>query len=78
MQQIKLFKGIESEIDVLERDINRWLSESGAKVINVFGNIAPQTLRPGNGGAGGSLGGPQGGRAFGASDIFLAVVYETA
>lgn len=68
MHQIKLFKSIESEISDLEREINAWLAESGATVINVFGNIAPQTIVQSSGGAGG--------RTFAASDLFLAVVYE--
>ena len=41
MQQIRIFKSIESEVGEMEREINGWLQESGVKVVNVFGNIAP-------------------------------------
>ena len=40
MQQVKIFKSIESELVALEEEINEWLSTSGAKVINITGNIA--------------------------------------
>ena len=66
MQQIKLFKSVETELAALETDVNAWLKTSGGKVINIFGNIAPQT----RGEAGG------GDRRFSPSDIFLAIVYE--
>lgn len=69
MHQIKLFKGVESEVSTLESDVNAWLTESGAKVVNIFGNIAPQTLKA-EAGTGG------GGRAFAPSDLFIAVLYE--
>ncbi len=68
MHQIKLFKGVETEITSLEAEVNAWLAESGAKVVNVFGNIAPQTTK--------SETGPGGVRAFAGSDLFLAVLYE--
>ena len=68
MQQIRIFKSIESEVGELEREVNGWLQESGVKVINVFGNIAPQTVN--NEGAGST------GRAFSPSDLLLVVVYE--
>ncbi len=69
MQQIRIFKTIESEVGELEREVNGWLQESKVKVINVFGNIAPQTI---NSEALGATG-----RAFSPSDIFLVVVYES-
>ncbi len=43
MQQIKIFKGIENDLSALEADINTWLVESDVEVINIFGNIAPQS-----------------------------------
>ena len=69
MQQIKIFKSIESDVSDLERDINAWLKESGARVVNVFGNIAPQTIAD-----------PEkakGNRAFNPSDILIVLLYET-
>ena len=68
MQQIRIFKSIESDIGELEREINGWLQESGVKVINMFGNIAPQTVNAEGTGATG--------RAFSPSDVFMVVVYE--
>lgn len=44
MHQIKIFKGIESELGQLENDVNAWLAETGCRVVQMFGNLAPQTL----------------------------------
>ncbi len=68
MQQVKIFKSVESEIEVLEEEINSWLAKSGVKLINLIGNIAPQTT------TGASPGG--GLEAFSASDILVIVTYE--
>lgn len=67
MQQVKIFKSIESEIPTLEEEINQWLSESGDKVISITGNIAAQSTN------GGSLGG-----SFSGSDVIIFVLYEKA
>lgn len=70
MQQIKLFKSVETEVVELQRQINDWLNElqqAGGTVIQVTGNIAPQTV---SGGKSTSLGG------FKASDLFVIVLYE--
>jgi hypothetical protein len=66
MQQIKLFKSVETELSGLESDINGWLKSSGGKIVNIFGNIAPQTRGEGGGGD----------RRFTPSDVFVAIVYE--
>ena len=42
MQQIKIFKGLEGEIAALEKQVNTWLAESGARVLQITGNIAAQ------------------------------------
>ncbi len=68
MQQIRIFKSIESDISSLESEINAWLQESGVKVINTFGNIAPQTVN--------SDSSASSSRAFSPSDVFMVVVYE--
>jgi hypothetical protein len=44
-QQVKLFKGIESEVQPLENEINAWIRKSRARVISITGNIAPQSRR---------------------------------
>ena len=69
MQQIKIFKSIESDASCLEREINAWLKESGARVVNVFGNIAPQTI--------GDPEKAKGNRAFSPSDILIVLLYES-
>jgi hypothetical protein len=66
---MKLFKGVETDLTSLETEVNTWLAESGAKVVNVIGNIAPQTTK--------SEDNAGGGRMFPPSDVMLAVLYET-
>lgn len=66
MRLVKMFKSIESEIWTMETEINTWIKESGARIVSVTGNIAPQTEKEG---------GMQG---FSASDVFVIVVYEPA
>jgi hypothetical protein len=69
VRQIKLFKGVERELGDLEKQVNDWLVNNDAKVVNIFGNISPQTMRDQarTGDPGGS---------FAGSDILLVVVYE--
>lgn len=71
MQQIKIFKTVENEIADLEERINAWIRESGARVISIAGNIAPQSegARPGAASLGKS--------PFVASDVIIFVLYET-
>ena len=70
MQQVKLFKGVENEVGSLEKEINDWLSRSGAKVVSLTGNIAPQSVKAdGPGGLGKS--------SFSPSDVLVIVLYET-
>ena len=70
MQQIKIFKALESEITSLEKQVNGWLAESGARVLQITGNIAPQ----------GCSTDPKVGsisaNPFAASDIVVIVLYE--
>ena len=76
MHQIKLFRGLESDLGSTEREINNWLTSSKAKVVHVFGNVAPQTPRV-DGNTSQLLGADRTStRGFVASDIFIAVVYE--
>ena len=71
MQQVKLFKSVEDQVDSLEKEINDWLSRSGAKVISLTGNIAPQSVKP-DGGGGLSK------SSFAPSDVLVVLLYETA
>lgn len=70
MQQIKIFKGIEHELKSLEEEVNAWLVESEVEVLQIVGNIAPQTpsSRPDASGL------TQG--EFPPSDVFLIVLYK--
>ena len=64
MQQIKIFKSIESELGSLEEEINEWISEQSATIVQIFGNIAPQSpSTPGMG-------------SFSSSDVLVVIVYE--
>jgi hypothetical protein len=74
MHQIKLFRGYENDLAAIEKEVNDWLASSKAKVVQMFGNVAPQSAKSD---AGHLMGAERaGGRGFIASDIFLAVVYE--
>jgi hypothetical protein len=65
VQKVKLFKSIESELTNMESEINAWIKSTGARLISVTGNIAPQS------GAGSA---PLG--SFSASDVLIIVMYE--
>ena len=43
MHQVKIFKGIESEVALLEKQVNEWLAREAVRVISINGNIAPQS-----------------------------------
>jgi hypothetical protein len=64
MQQVKIFKSIESELVTIEKEINQWIASSNAKIISITGNIAAQT------GKGSHVG------AFSASDVLVIILYE--
>ena len=65
MQQIKIFKSVDSELAEMEQEINRWLQESGARVLSMTGNIAAQP-----GAAAGTM------NSFAASDVLVILLYE--
>jgi len=71
MHQVKLFKGLESDYERLEREINAWIRETGARIISVTGNIAPQTKQSEN------KTGALGPSIYPPSDLLLIVLYET-
>ena len=62
MKQVKLFKTVENEIWSLEKEINDWIYESGATIVSVTGNIAPQTRGSAD--------------SFSASDVLVVVLFE--
>ena len=65
MRQVKIFKGVETELWNLEEEINKWVQDSGAVIVQVTGNIAAQT----------PSGSAQG---FASSDVLAIVLYETS
>ena len=71
-QQIKIFKGLEGEIGQLEKLVNAWLADSGVRVLQMTGNIAPQS----------SSTDPKAGSISAnphtSSDILLIILYEKA
>jgi hypothetical protein len=69
MQQIKIFKGIESNLTGLEKEVNAWLAETNVRVTHIFGNLAPLS---GERNEGNSLSA----YPYVASDVMLVVLYE--
>ncbi|MGB0766953.1 MAG: hypothetical protein ACPGYV_04520 [Phycisphaeraceae bacterium] len=74
MQQIKLFVGSEDAAGELEAEVNGWIASSGAAVISISANIAPQSTLAGKDAA--AMSTP--GRRFAASDLLVMVTYEKA
>ena len=74
MQQVKIFVGLEGETNALSDEINKWIRESGAKVLQVTGNIAPQSM--GGSGLGGGLPGTSLASGRVPSDVLVIVLYE--
>ena len=64
MQQVKIFKSVDTELGDMESQINSWISESKAKIISVHGNISPQAGKHGIQGS------------FSAADVLVIVLYE--
>lgn len=71
MHRVKFFKGVENDLEALQKEINDWLTNSRAEIVNIFGNIAAQS--PGVPAATG-LSRTQ----FAPSDILIVVVYKMA
>jgi hypothetical protein len=69
MHQVKIFKGLESNLPALEKEVNDWLASSGARIHQILGNLAAQS---GQRTEENSL------KAYPylASDVLIVVVYE--
>ena len=65
MQQVKIFKSVDTELSEMERQINRWMRKSGARVLSITGNLASQPAP-----SAGAM------NSFAASDILVIVFYE--
>jgi hypothetical protein len=69
MHQVKIFKGQESNLPGLEKEVNVWLAETNANVTQIFGNLAPLS---GERNEGNSLAA----YPYVASDVLLVILYE--
>ena len=69
MQQVKIFKGLESNLPGLEKEVNEWLAASNARVLQMFGNLAATS---GERNETNSLSA----YPYVASDVLLVVLYE--
>ncbi len=70
MHQIKIFKGLETDLTGVEQQVNAWLAQNSVKVINIFGNMSPQSCPTDDKNAMIAKG------VFVPSDIVLIVHYE--
>ena len=69
MYQVKIFKGIESNLAGLEKELNTWLAETNARVVQIFGNLAPLS-------GGRNEGNSLSAYPYVASDVMMVVLYE--
>lgn len=65
MQQIKLFRAIDTELEELERTINRWIRKTGVRILSIQGNLT----------SAGSSSGP-GMSSFAGGDVLIIVHFE--
>ena len=65
MQQVKIFKSVDTELGDMESQINSWIVESKAKILSIHGNISPQAGKHGVQGS------------FSAADVLVIVLYES-
>ena len=71
MHQIKIFKGIESELHSVEQEVNSWLAAAKVKVLQIVGNLSPQSSPVKEGAVGLTK------SQFAPSDALIIVLYET-
>ena len=71
MQRVKIFKGLENEVEALEQQINDWAESEGAKILQVTGNIATQSYN-----TAAKSGSSLQGNVAAASDVLITVLYE--
>lgn len=71
MQRVKLFKGLECEVERLEQQINEWAESEGAKILQVNSSIASQSYNPAA-----KSGSSLQGNINVSSDILITVLYE--
>lgn len=65
MQQVKFFKSVDTELEDLERTVNRWIRKTGVRVLSIQGNLSSQSGSSGSGM-----------NTFAAGDVLVVVHYE--
>ena len=73
MHRIKLFKGLESEVEHLEKQVNDWADSEGVKILQISSCIAAQSYNP-SAKSGSSLQS----NISSSSDVLITVLYEKA
>ncbi|MEM9827838.1 MAG: hypothetical protein AAF958_14700 [Planctomycetota bacterium] len=66
LQQIKIFKSVDTEIPELEKQINRWIRKTGVRVLSINGNLTSQPTASGQGSM----------NSFAAGDVLVIVHFE--
>ena len=66
MQQVKLFKSVDTELPELEKQINRFIRKNNLRVLGIHGNLSSQPSGVGSGGM----------SSFAAGDVLIILHYE--
>ena len=73
MHRIKLFKGLESEVEHLEKQVNDWADSEGVKILQISSCIAAQSYNPSS-----KSGSSLQSNISASSDVLITVLYEKA
>ncbi len=65
MQQVKIFKSVDTEIADMEKQMNRWIRKTGVRILSITGNLTSQ-----NAPASGAM------NSFAAGDVMVIILYE--
>lgn len=65
VQQVKLFKGVDTELAEIEKQINRFIRKYNVRVLSITGNLAP---------SGAAANGPM--NTFSGGDVMVILLYE--
>ncbi|MEO1525258.1 MAG: hypothetical protein AAFX06_07460 [Planctomycetota bacterium] len=65
MQQVKIFKSVDTETEDLEKQINRFIRKNNIRVLSITGNLAAAPAP-----AGGAM------SSFSAGDVMIIVLFE--
>ncbi|KAA5540661.1 hypothetical protein FYK55_19905 [Roseiconus nitratireducens] len=65
MQQVKIFKSVDTETDEMEKRINRFIRKNGIRVLSINGNLSSSPT---------AGGGPL--NTFSGGDVIVFLLYE--